>query len=110
MEAARVQSARFGASAHDAFARLLARLEPDREVFWAEVGRLLRPEGALIVDDSTPDKPYAHEIDLVSPHCSGRHGAVVRGISLVTAVWSDGGSVLPVYCRVSSTGRPTRRA
>ena len=54
------------------------------------------------MDDTTLDKPYARRVDLVSHHWSGKHGAVVRGISLVTAVWSDGGTVLPIDYRVYS--------
>jgi putative transposase len=100
-EAARVQPERPNAPAHDAFTRLLHRLEPDPATLWAEVRPLLRPDdGVLIVDDSTLDKPRARHIDLVGYHWSGNHHAVVRGINLITAVWSDGDRLYPTDYRL----------
>lgn len=100
VEAARCQPRAPGGPAHDAFSRLLTRLEPDAQTLWAEVAPLLPADGVLIVDDTTLDKPYARRMDLVTPHWSGKHKAVVRGINLVTAVWYDGGRLLPVDYRV----------
>ncbi len=100
VEAARVQPHDPAAPAHDAFTRLLTRLEPDPAALWAEVSPLLPADGVLVVDDTTLDKPYARRMDLVTPHWSGKHKAVVRGINLVTAVWYDGGRLLPVDYRV----------
>jgi len=100
VEAARVHPRDPGAPAHDAFTRLLTRLEPDPAALWAEVAPLLPADGVLIVDDTTLDKPYARRMDLVTSHWSGKHKAVVRGINLVTAVWYDGGRLLPVDYRV----------
>lgn len=100
-EAARVQPARPHAPAHDAFTRLLHRLEPDPATLWAEVRPLLDPAaGVLVVDDSTLDKPRAKHIALVAHHWSGNHHAVVRGINLITALWSDGDRVYPTDYRV----------
>ena len=109
VEAAESQPRSPGAPAHDAFTRLLTRLEPDPETLWAEVRPLLGAGGVLVIDDTTLDKPYARKIDLVSSHWSGKHKAVVRGISLVTAVWYDGGRVLPVDYRVYHPDRPDAR-
>jgi putative transposase len=100
-EAARVQPARPLAPAHDAFTRLLHRLEPDPDTLWAEVRPLIRPDdGVLVIDDSTLDKPRAKHIELVAHHWSGNHHAVVRGINLITAVWSDGDRLYPTNYRV----------
>jgi putative transposase len=100
-EAARVQPERPNAPAHDAFTRLLHRLEPDPATLWAEVQPLLRlDDGVLIVDDSTLDKPRARHIDLVGYHWSGNHHAVVKGINLITAVWSDGDRLDPTDYRL----------
>lgn len=104
VEAARVQPASPSAPAHDAFTRLLTRLEPDPATLWAEVAPLLPADGVLIVDDTTLDKPYARRMDLVTSHWSGKHKAVVSGINLVTAVWSDGGRLLPIDYRVYHPG------
>ena len=100
-EAARVQPARPLAPAHDSFTRLLHRLEPDPETLRAEVRPLICPaSGVLVVDDSTLDKPRAKHIALVGHHWSGNHRAVVRGINLITAVWSDGDRLYPCDYRV----------
>ena len=54
----------------------------------------------LVIDDSTLDKPYAKKIELVSHHWSGKHHAVVRGINLVTLLWTDGDRNIPCDYRV----------
>ena len=57
--------------------------------------------GVLVVDDTTLDKPYAREIELVTWHWSGKHHrVVVRGINLVSLVWSDGTARIPCDFRV----------
>jgi putative transposase len=100
-EAARVQPRRPDAPAHDAFTRLLHRLEPDPATLWHEVAPLIeRGRGVLIVDDTTLDKPYAKKIELVHRHWSGKHHAVVDGINLITLVWSEGESLIPCDWRV----------
>jgi DDE superfamily endonuclease len=100
-EAARVQPRRPDAPAHDAFTRLLHRLEPDPATLWHEVTPLVRRDcGVLIVDDTTLDKPYARKIELVHRHWSGKHRAVVDGINLITLVWSEGESLIPCDWRV----------
>ena len=100
-EAARVQPERPNAPAHDAFTRLLRRLEPDPGPLWDEVRPLLDPtDGVLVIDDSTLDKPRAKHIELVSHHWSGNHRAVVNGINLVTLLWSDGDRLYPTDYRV----------
>jgi DDE superfamily endonuclease len=100
-EAARVQPRRPDAPAHDAFTRLLHRLEPDPATLWQEVRPLVRRDcGVLIVDDTTLDKPYARKIELVHRHWSGKHHAVVDGINLITLVWSDGESLIPCDWRL----------
>src|SRR6187402_3490771 len=90
-EAARVQPDRPDAPAHDAFTRLLHRLEPDPDALWEEVRPLLRTTGGILVlDDSVLDKPFARHMGLVGYHWSGRHKRVVRGIDLMTLLWTDG--------------------
>jgi putative transposase len=99
-EAARVQPRRADAPAHDAFTRLLHRLEPDPAALWQEVAPLVeRQRGVLIVDDSPLDKPYARKIALVTRHWSGKHHAVVEGINLITLLWTDGGRLIPIDYR-----------
>jgi putative transposase len=100
-EAARVQPDRPDAPAHDAFTRLLYRLEPDPAALWAETAPLVRrADGVLVVDDTTLDKPHAHHIQLVTRHWSGKHWQVVSGINLITLVWTDGDRLYPTDYRV----------
>lgn len=101
-EAARVQPPAPNAPAHDAFTRLLHRLEPDPATLWAEVApRVNRRQGVLVLDDSTLDKPFARHMQLVGYHWSGRHHRVVKGINLLTLLWTDGDRLLPCDYRVA---------
>jgi putative transposase len=100
-EAARVQPAGADPPAHDAFTRLLHRLDPDPAALWAEAAPLVqRDRGVLVLDDSTLDKPYAHHIGLVTRHWSGKHRRVVQGINLLTLLWTDGDRLIPVDYRL----------
>src|SRR5436305_1290595 len=100
-EAARVQPDRPHKPAHDAFTRLLHRLEPDPQELWREVGPLVpRRGGLLILDDSVLDKPYARHMGLVGRFWSGKHKRIVKGIDLVTLLWIDGDGLWPsIYHR-----------
>jgi hypothetical protein len=100
-EAARVQPDRPAAPAHDAFTRLLHRLEPDPQALWEEVRPLIDPSaGVLVIDDSTLDKPRAQHMGLVGHHWSGNHHRVVRGINLITLLWADGDRLYPCDYRI----------
>lgn len=95
-EAARVQPDQPAPPAHDAFNRLLTDLEPDPETLWQEARPQIRlDDGVLILDDSTLDKPYARKIDLVGWHWSGKHHRPVKGINLLTLLWTDGDRHVP---------------
>jgi len=87
--------------AHDAYTRLLRRQPPDTDALWAEVQACVQLTGGmLVVDDSTLDKPYARQMDLVNRHWSGKHKRVVWGINLVSLVWTAGEARFPVDCRL----------
>ncbi len=59
-EAERVQPVSKNAPAHDAFTRLLSRLEPDAETLWTEARTQIDLNtGILVLDDSTLEKPYS---------------------------------------------------
>src|SRR5215210_706242 len=95
-EAAAVQPEAPDPPAHDAFTRLLHRLEPDPATLWDEARPLVHRDGGwLVLDDSTLDKPYAQTIDRVGRHWSGKHKRVVWGINLITMVWTDGDRGIP---------------
>src|SRR3954447_21728548 len=100
-EAARVQPRSPFAPAHDAFTRLLTRLEPDPAALWQEAEPLVdTARGVLVLDDSTLDKPHAQHMALVTRHCAGKHLNVVRGINLITLLWTDGDRKIPVDYRL----------
>ena len=100
-EAATCQPEQDRPTAHDAFTRLLSRQPPDTAALWQEVQPLIEPhKGALLLDDSTLDKPYAKHMALVTPHWSGKHHRVVVGINLISLVWTDGEALLPCDFRI----------
>jgi putative transposase len=100
-EAARAQPDRADPPAHDAYTRLLHRLEPDAAALWVEAAGLVRREaGVLVLDDTVLDKPYARRMGLVARQWSGKHRRVVRGIGLVTLLWSDGEALIPCDYRL----------
>src|SRR5689334_5355559 len=99
-EMGRCQPPRPGAPAHDALSRLLNRLEPEPEALWAEVRPALPARGILVFDGTVLDKPFARHMGLVGQFYSGRHARVVRGIDLVTAVWTDGDGLWPCDYRL----------
>jgi putative transposase len=100
-EAAKVQGAEEQAPAHDAFTRLLHRLEPDAETLWGEArSQVSLHQGILVIDDSTLDKPYARQMELVVRHWSAKQHAVVSGINLITLLWTDGDRHGPCDYRV----------
>jgi putative transposase len=100
-EAAAVQPESPDAPAHDAFTRLLRRLEPDPATLWDEARPMVQKKGGLLVlDDSTLDKHHAKKIELVGRHWSGKHKRVVWGINLITLVWTNGDTVVPCDYRL----------
>jgi hypothetical protein len=100
-EAARSQPPAHDPPAHDAYTRLLTRLEPDPEALYREVEPLVdKTDGVLVLDDSTLDKLYAKAIEPVHRHWSGKHKSVVRGINLISLVWTDGDRTMPLDYRI----------
>lgn len=100
-EAARCQPERPDAPAHDAFTRCLKRQPPDTGALWREAQTVVsREEGLLVLDDTTLDKPYAQRTELVTYHWSGKHGRVVKGINLLTLLWTGDGKLIPCDFRV----------
>ena len=100
-EAARVQPPADNPPAHDSLNRLLYRLPTDSEALWTEAQPAVKTDqGILVIDDSTLDKPYAQQMELVTRHWSGKHQQVVSGINLITLMWTDGDSQIPCDYRL----------
>lgn len=105
-EAERVQPESPNAPAHDAFTRLLTRLEPDADSLWQEAQTQVNLQsGILVLDDSTLEKPYSQFNALVYRHWSGKQGEVVTGINLITLLWTDGVRCVPIDYRVFDKDR-----
>jgi hypothetical protein len=105
-EAERVQPNSTNAAAHDAFTRLLERLEPDSKTLWEEAkSQIDLNNGVLVLDDSTLEKPYSPFNAVVYRHWSGKQGEVVEGINLITLLWTDGARCVPVDYRVFNKDR-----
>jgi len=108
-EAARVQQQTAGAPAHDSFNRLLNGLDPDPATLWREAEPLIdKQAGILVLDDSTLDKPHARQMELVGWHFSGTHKRVVKGINLLTLLWTDGDRHVPIDYRIYVNGGPSK--
>ena len=89
------------APAHDTFSRLLQRQQLNTEALWQEAEWLVEREKELLVlDDTTLDKPYARNMELVSYHWSGKHQRLVCGINLQTLLWTDREALIPCDFRV----------
>jgi putative transposase len=105
-EAERVQPESTNAPAHDAFTRLLQRLEPDAETLWQKSKTQIDKScGILVLDDSTLEKPFSKFNALVYQHWSGKQKAVVSGINLITLLWTDGVRCVPVDYRLFDKDR-----
>jgi putative transposase len=101
-EAARSQpEERVNRPSHGAFTRLLLRTPQDTGALWEEAEHMVsRNSGVLVLDDTTLDKPYSKKIPLVTNHWSGKHHRVVRGINLITLLWTDGEKLVPTNHRI----------
>lgn len=76
--------------AHDAYTHLLQRLPPNSKALWSDVQVCIQPkQGVLIVDNSTLDKPHTSKMALVAKLWSGKHHQVVKGITLISLVWTE---------------------
>lgn len=100
-EAARCQPRELcNVPSHDSFTRLLQRQPQNTGAVWREAKAMIGSGGVIVIDDTTLDKPYAAKMDLVTWHWSGKHHRVVKGINLVTLMWTDGKRRVPCDLRV----------
>ena len=86
---------------HDTWRRELINLQEPQNLLWERVKKFVQPKkGYLIADDTILDKPFGKTIECVGFHRSGKHKRVVRGICLVTLLWSDGKRSFPIDFRI----------
>jgi hypothetical protein len=87
--------------AHDKINRFLTRQSLTPETLWNEVELFVeKRNGWLILDDTVLDKVYSEQIELTYYHWSGKHHKIVKGIGLITLVWTDGVNTFPVDYRI----------
>jgi putative transposase len=86
---------------HDRFNWFLTRQSLTPETLWAEVEPLIeKRNGWLILDNTVIDKIYSERIELTYYQWSGKLHNVVKGIGLITLVWTDGVNTFPVDYRI----------
>lgn len=79
-------------SAHDTFSRWLSTAKLQPHIVWEYAKDMVKLDrGYLIIDDTVIDKWYADEekMGLVKWQYSGTHHKVVRGIGVVSTLWTD---------------------
>ncbi|MBN1167494.1 MAG: transposase [Methanospirillaceae archaeon] len=86
---------------HDSFNRFLSRQSLTTEALWNEVERYVdRKTGWLVFDNTVLDKNHSKKIECTYFQWSGKHRKVVRGIGLITLIWTDGIVSFPIDYRI----------
>ena len=112
-----------GAVSHDQVTRFLSREDYDSKTLWEQVKPMVRaieqPDGVLIFDDTTQEKPYTDENELISWHFDHSKNRSVKGINLLNCMYYAGGAAVPVayelirkplVYRDEKTGRRKRKS
>jgi hypothetical protein len=91
-----------GASiSHDRVNRFLIRQSLPPETLWNEVKPFVeKHSGWLVLDDTVLDKIHSEKIELVYFQWSGKHRKVIKGIGLISLIWTDGVHSLPIAYRI----------
>ena len=75
----------------DSYPWLLQNIKPSNDALRLKVkAEVCLTSGVLVLDGTVLDKPYACKIDPVHHIWSGKHHVVVKGIDLLTLLWTDG--------------------
>lgn len=86
---------------HDTFNRFLTRQSLTPATLWNEVEPFVeRRNGWFVLDDTVIDKIYSKKISLTYFQWSGNQHKVIKGIGLITLVWTDGVSTFPIDYRI----------
>lgn len=65
---------------------------------------LRKDSGFLIINDTTLDNLYSHQIELLTHHGNRKHQEVVKGINVATLLWTVGISIIPLNFRIYDHG------
>jgi hypothetical protein len=89
-----------GKLSHDQVTRFLNRDDYGSKLLWRQVKKTVREieseDGVLIFDDTTQEKPYTDENELVCWHFDHTKGRSVKGINILNCLCHAGGVSLPV--------------
>lgn len=86
---------------HDMFNRFLTRKSLTPETLWAEVEPFVeKRNGWFVLDDTVIDKVHSEKIALTYFQWSGNQHKVIKGIGLITLVWTDGANTFPIDYRI----------
>ena len=86
---------------HDYINRFLSNKLLDPNILFEEAKAYIDlKSGYLIIDDTVIDKPHSKYIAMTYYQWSGRHHKVVKGIGLVTLLWTNGIISFPVDFRI----------
>jgi putative transposase len=86
--------------AHDTISRFLAQSAYTPDDLWEHVEKHITLTDALIIDDTVLDKQRSTANELAHVHWSGNAHKMIRGISLVNLLSTDGTTRLPIDYRV----------
>ena len=88
-----------GAVSHDQVTRFLSREDYDSKTLWEQVKPMVRaieqPDGVLIFDDTTQEKPYTDENELISWHFDHSKNRSVKELTCSTACITLGAQRFP---------------
>lgn len=87
--------------AHDSFNRFLTRQTLTSEALWDEVNNYVdKTSGWFVIDDTVIDKIHSKSIEMTYYQWSGKHHKIVKGIGLISLVWTDGINTFPIDYRL----------
>lgn len=88
---------------HDAVTRWLAKTKLPPSLIWQQAESLIdKNSGYLILDDSVIDKSRSPKLPLAGWQYSGNSHKVVRGLGLITLLWSEHDEHIPLDFRIYS--------
>ena len=87
--------------AHDSFNRFLTKQTLTSETLWNEVEPYVeKKSGRFVIDDSVIDKIHSKFIEMTYFQWSGKHHKIVKGIGLISLVWTNGFYTFPIDYRL----------
>lgn len=108
VEAAKALQSVHNPPAHDSISRWLQEQTFEPSDLWKHVKSNVNLKSSLIIDDTTLDKRWSPNNELVGFHWSGNEHKVIRGISIVNMLAAHESDCIPVDYRVYESGDETK--